>query len=139
MSEADITDWRIRTVSLVRKLDPSLSLQRSATEAYSTFDVLRPIITSSRADAHNAMVALFHSASKIAMLLRSTTVSYSWLQKKPRATILIAESEIIGSINPNYPAGQAKLWKMVFGGVVKNNDSEEEDNVVLSKSEILVE
>ena len=83
------------------------------------------------------MAEIYHTAHNIAMLFRSNTVSYSWLQKKSPLSILKAESEIIGSTNLSLPPDKCRPWRIVFGGVIKNQDSEE-DRVVLTKTELLV-
>ena len=83
------------------------------------------------------MAAIYNTALNIAILFRSNTVSYTWLQKQSPSKIPKAEFEIIGSADPNRPAEQCQPWRIVFGGVVKNQESEEE-RVVLTKSELLV-
>ena len=100
---------------------------------------LRPIgppSTGEIKDAEKAMAAIYYTAHDIAILFRRNTVSYSWLQRKSPLSIQKAESEIIGSTDPSHP-DKCRPWRIVFGGVVKNQDSEE-DRVVLTKTELLV-
>lgn len=100
---------------------------------------LRPVgpRTGEQRDAEETMTAVYETALKIAILFRSNTVSYSWLQKKPLSSILMSESEIIGSTNPGRPAEVCRPGKIIFGGAVKNQNSEE-DRVILTKSELMV-
>ena len=139
VSEADIVDWRVRTVSCGQKA--GLTLRSHHDLAYRLVQQLRPIGPSAtseeHADARDTMEAICDKALNIALLFRSNTVSYSWLQKRSISKIPPAEREIIGSTDPNRPAELCKPWKIVFGGAVKNQDSEE-DKVVLTKSELLV-
>lgn len=140
VSEADIVDWRIRTVSCAKKLGLTRNSHRSRDLASDLVRELRPVGPqkgSELRDAEETMAAICNTALNIAILFRSNTVSYSWLQRKSLSSILMPESEIIGSITPNRPAELCKPWKMVFGGAVKNQESEE-DRVVLTKSELLV-
>ena len=140
MSEADIVDWRIRTISCGQKLGLASPARLFYDLAYDTIRHLRPVGPQSvgeQKDAEKAMAAIYNTALNIAMMFRSNTVSYSWLQKKSASSIQKAESEIIGSTNPGQPADKCRPWRIVFGGVVKNQNSEE-DRVVLTKSELLV-
>ncbi len=143
MSEADITDWRIRTVSCAQKLGPGRKSRRSRDLAYDMVQDLRPVGPQKifeQKDAEETMTAIYDTALDIAILFRSNTVSYSWLQRKPPSSILISESEIIGSIgstDPGRPAELCKPCRIVFGAAVKNQHTEE-DRVVLTKSEIMV-
>ena len=88
-------------------------------------------------DAGLTLTRICEKALNIAMLFRSNTVSYCWLQKKSPSSIIGSESEVIGSNASNRPAEHCRPWKIVFGGAVKNQDSQE-DRVVLTKSELLV-
>ena len=139
MSEADIIDWRTRTVSCVRKLGLARTYRRSHDLAYEMVTDLRPVgpPKSEQRDAEESMKAIYEIALDIAMLFRSNTVSYSWLQRKPLSSVLMAESEIVGSTNPGRSAELYKPGRIIFGGIVKNQDSEE-DRVVLTKSELMV-
>ena len=140
MSEADIVDWRIRTISCGQKLGLASPARLFHDPAYETIRDLRPVGpqgVGEQKDAEKAMAAIYSAALYIAILFRSNTVSYSWLQKKSASSIPKAESEIVGSTNPGHPADKCRPWRIVFGGVVKNQDSEE-DRVVLTKSELLV-
>ena len=141
MSEADIVDWRIRTISCGQKIGLASPSCRSHDPAHATVKGLRPVGPPGGGDlkdAEEAMTAIFNTALDIAILFRSNTVSYSWLQKKSASKLQPAEIEIIGSTDPRHPAEQCKPWIIVFGGVVKNQHSEE-DRVVLTKSEVLVD
>ena len=137
VSEADIVDWRIRTISCGQKLGLASPARLFQELAYETIRGLRPVGPQSEKDAEKAMAAIYKIALDIAILFRSNTVSYSWLQGKSPSSIQRAEREIIGSTNPGQPADKCRPWRIVFGGVVKNQNSEE-DRVVLTKSELLV-
>ena len=140
MSEADIVDWRIRTISCGQKLGLATPLRVFQKPADDTVRDLRPVGPpggSEQKDAEEAMGAIYKKALSIAIIFRSNTVSYSWLQTKLSSKIPKAEIEIIGSTDPVRPAEQCKPWRIIFGGVVKNRKSEEE-RVVLTKSEVLV-
>ena len=140
VSEADIVDWRIRTISCGQKLGLASPARLLSDLAYETNRYLRPVgpqPVSEQKEAEKAMAAIYNTALNIAILFRSNTVSYSWLQKKSASSIQREESEIIGSISPGHPADTRRPWRVIFGGVVKNQDSEE-DRVVLTKSELLV-
>ena len=140
MSEADIVDWRIRTVSCAQKLGLAHNCRRSRDLAYETVKDLRavgPQKISEQRDAEETMTAIYDTALSIAILFRSNTVSYSWLQRKPLSSMLMSESEIIGSTDPGRPAELCKPGRIIFGGAVKNQNSEE-DRVILTKSELMV-
>ena len=140
MSEADIVDWRIRTVSCGQKLGLGHSNRRSGELAVELVHCLRPVSSHSGveySEAKETMAAIYNTALKIAILFRSNTVSYSWLQRKSASSIPKAEREVIGSTDPSRPEEQCKPWMIVFGGIVKNQNSEE-DKVVLTKSELMV-
>lgn len=139
MSEADIIDWRIRTISCGQKIGLASPLGRFHDLAYETVRGLQPVGPpggDDEKDAEEAMAAIYKRALNIAILFRSNTVSYSWLQKKPPSQFQPAEIEMIGSTDPRRPPEQCKPWRIIFGGVVKNQNSEE-DRVVLTKSELL--
>lgn len=140
MSEADIIDWRIRTISCGQKgglASPGRFIHEPANETIRGLRPVAPLIAGEQKDAEKAMVAIYNTALTIAILFRGNTVSYSWLQNKSPSSIQKAEIEIIGSTDPGRPAEQCKPWRIVFGGVVKSQNSEE-DRVVLTKSELLV-
>lgn len=88
-------------------------------------------------EAKETMTAIYDTALNIAIIFRSNTVSYSWLQRKPLSSVLMSESEIIGSTDPGRPAELCKPARIIFGGAVKNQNSEE-DRVILTKSELMV-
>ena len=140
MSEADIVDWRIRTISCGQKLGLASPDRLFHNPAYEIVRVLRPVGPpglGEQKEAEKAMAAIYSAAFDIAILFRKNTVPYSWLQKKSPSSIPQAEVEIIGSTHPSLPTEQCRPWRIVFGGVVKSQDSEE-DRVVLNKSELLV-
>ena len=82
------------------------------------------------------MTSIYIKAFDLAILFRSNAVPYSWLHKNSLSRIPEAEVNIVGVTHPEHSAGLWKPWRMVFGGVVKSEDSGE-DRVVLAKSEIL--
>ena len=140
MSEADIVDWRIRTISCGQKLGLASPVRLFHNLAYNIVRDLRPIGPTGvgeQKEAEKAMAAIYNTAFDIAILFRKNTVSYSWLQKESPSSIPQAEVEIIGATHPVRPAEQWEPWRIVFGGVVKSQDPEE-DRVVLTKSELLV-
>ena len=141
MSQVDIVDWRIRTISCGQKIGLASLSRRFYDPAYDKVRGLEPVGPpggGEQKEADEAMAAIYKKALDIAILFRSNTVSYSWLQKKSASKLQPAEVEIIGSTDPHHPAEQCKPWIIVFGGVVKNQHSEE-DRVVLTKSEVLVD
>ena len=83
------------------------------------------------------MEPIVDSAISIALLFRSTQVPYAWLQKEQASSILASEREIIGSTAPNRPPEECKPMKVIFGGVIKNPESDEE-KTLLVKTEMLV-
>ena len=140
MKEADIVDWRIRTVSCAQKLRHTHGSHRFRDPAYETVQDLRPVGPrkgSEESAAEDLMAAIYETALNIAILFRSNKVSYFWLQNKPASSIDKSEREIIGSTDLSRPAELWKPWRIVFGGVVKNPDSGE-DRVGLTKSELLM-
>lgn len=140
MSEADIVDWRIRTITCGQELGLASPVRIFNDLAHETVRDLRTVGPPDRGEqkeAEKAMAAIYNTAFNIAILFRRNTASYSWLHKKSPSSIPQAEVEVIGSTHPGRPAEQWKPWRIVFGGVVKNEDSEE-DRLVLTKSELLV-
>ena len=140
MSEADIIDWRIRTVSCAQKLGLAHNCRRSRDLAHDMVKDLRaigPQKISEERDAEETMTAIYDTALDIAIIFRSNTVSYSWLQRKSPSSILTSESEIIGSTDPGRPAELCKPGRIIFGGAIKNQNFEE-DRVVLTKTELMM-
>ena len=149
VSKADIVDWRTRTIACRQKLDGDTRTRTSPAvrqQARKTLQNLHPIGPPSndeQKDAEEALTAIYDRALKIAILFRSSkTVSYSWLQKEESLSRVerTEESDIIGiAADPGRViAEQCTSWRIVFGGVVKNENSEGGDRVVLRKSELVV-
>ena len=141
MSKADILEWRTQTISCARKLDPGRRSRRSSDVASDIVKFLSPagpVKGDQLMDAEKSMTAICDVAVKAAVLFRSSTVSYIWLQRQSTINIPPSEREIIGSASPGRRAEDCSPWIIVFGGVVKNEESQE-DKLVLRKSELLVQ
>ena len=152
MTEADIVDWRTRTIACRQNLNGDTRTRTSPAvreQARKTIQNLQPIGPPSndeQRDAEEALTAIYNDALKIAILFRSNssssnTVSYSWLQKKESLSRVerAEESDIIGIADPGrITAEQCTSWRIVFGGVVKNENEGGGDRVVLRKSEVVI-
>ena len=138
VSEADIADWRARTVSCGQKLGPATPIALFHNLAHATLRDLGPIGPpnfSEEKEAERAMTSIYHTAFDLAILFRSNKVSYSWLQNKSPSSISIAEAGIAGVTQLDCP-GLWKPWRVIFGELVKSGDSEG-DRFVLAKPEVL--
>ena len=82
------------------------------------------------------MEAICKTVLNIALISRSNSVSYTWVQKRSVSSIAEPEYDVIGAIAPKRYPHQGKPWRVIFGGVIKGQGSD--DHISLTKLDVLV-
>jgi hypothetical protein len=143
VSEDDITEWRVKTVSIARSLNMDHNDFRAKILANDLGEELKDFrTTKSDAAQEEALAAIGNicrDALFLAVLLRGSKAKYLWEQDAKPAQINHDDLEIIGSLNEKTEVGQGRVGRVVFGSVMKLRESDGHDNmekVLLRKAEV---
>src|SRR2546423_3904849 len=143
VSEDDITEWRVTTVSIARSLDMDHNDFQAKILANDLGEDLKDFRTiKSNAAQEEALAAIGNicrDALFLAVLLRGSKARYLWEQDAKPAQINPDDLEIIGSLDEKTKAGQGRVDRVVFGSVMKLHGSDGRDDVekvLLRKAEV---
>ena len=142
VSEDDITEWRVKTVSIARNVNMEHNDFQANILANEFGEDLKDFRTTKSNAAQEALPAIENicrDALIIALLLRGSKAKYLWEQDAKPAQISPDDLEIIGSLDEETEASLGRVARVVFGSVVKLHGSDGHDDmekVLLRKAEV---
>jgi len=143
VSEDNITEWRVKTVSIARNLnmpDNDFQVNILANELGEDLKDFRTTKSNAaQEEVLPAIKSICFDALFLAILLRESKAKYRWEQDAEPTQINLDDLDIIGSLDEETEASLGCVARVVFGSFVKLQRSDGHDDlekVLLHKAEV---